>query len=154
MHRVPTLFQLFIGKEWTKGLCPEECRFKAKRQQTVLLLYDFLFICGTARSDVQMNIIICTFSVFNRPTCIFISVLVYCKFGVVLLYFYTVLCVTSVFSPCYWAVQWSWFTRVNALCNLSRKKLREDAVSLPGRFLSRHCFTLCIIMEVEPRIAK
>ena len=37
-------FQLFIGKEWTKGLCPEECRFKAKRQQTVLLLYEF-FVC-------------------------------------------------------------------------------------------------------------
>ena len=54
----------------------------------------------------------------------------------------------------YWAVQWSWFARVNALCNLSRKKLREVAASLPGRFLSRHCFTLCITMEVEPRIVK
>jgi len=53
-----------------------------------------------------------------------------------------------------WAVQWSWFARVNALCNLSRKKSREVAASLPGRFLSRHCFTLCITMEVEPRIAK
>ena len=54
----------------------------------------------------------------------------------------------------YWAVQWSWFARVNALCNLSRKKSREVAVSLPGRFLSRRCFTLCITMEVEPRIEK
>ena len=54
----------------------------------------------------------------------------------------------------YWAVQWSWFARVNALCNLSRKKSREAAASLPGRFLSRRCFTLCITMEVEPRIAK
>ena len=27
-------------------------------------------------------------------------------------------------------------------------------MSLPGRFLSRCCFTLCITMEVEPRIAK
>ena len=26
--------------------------------------------------------------------------------------------------------------------------------ALPGRFLSRHCFTLCITVEVEPRIAK
>ena len=43
----------------------------------------------------------------------------------------------------YWAVQWSWFARVNALCNLSRKKSREVASSLPGRFLSR-----CITMEV------
>ena len=25
---------------------------------------------------------------------------------------------------------------------------------LPGRFLSRRCFTLCITVEVEPRIAK
>ena len=24
-----------------------------------------------------------------------------------------------------WAIQWSWFARVNALCNLSRKKSRE-----------------------------
>jgi len=26
--------------------------------------------------------------------------------------------------------------------------------ALPGRFLSRHCFTLCITVEVEPRIVK
>ena len=43
---------------------------------------------------------------------------------------------------------------MNALCNLSRKKSREVAASLPGRFLSRRCFTLCITMEVEPGIAK
>ena len=43
---------------------------------------------------------------------------------------------------------------MNALCNLSRKKSREVAASLPGRFLSRRCFILCITMEVEPRIAK
>ena len=55
---------------------------------------------------------------------------------------------------CLWAVQWSWFARVNALCHLSRKKSREVAASLPGRFLSRRCFTLCITMEVAPRIAK
>ena len=51
-------------------------------------------------------------------------------------------------------VQWSWFARVNALRNLSRKSSREVAASLPRRFLSRRCFTLCITMEVEPRIAK
>ena len=56
-------------------------------------------------------------------------------------------------SLVYWAVQWSWFARVNALCNLSRKKSREVAASLPGRFQSRHCFTLRVTMEVEPRIA-
>ena len=54
----------------------------------------------------------------------------------------------------YWVVQWIWFARVNALCNLSRKKSREVTASLPGRFLSRRCFTLRITMEVEPRIAK
>ena len=54
----------------------------------------------------------------------------------------------------YWAVQRSWFARVNALCNLSRKKSREVAESLPSRFLSRRCFTLCVTMDVEPRIAK
>ena len=45
---------------------------------------------------------------------------------------------------------------MNALCNLSRKKSqsREVAASLPGRFVSRRCFTLCITMEVEPRTAK
>ena len=41
-----------------------------------------------------------------------------------------------------------------SLSNLSHKKSREVAASLPGRFLSRHCFMLCITMEVEPRIAK
>ena len=43
---------------------------------------------------------------------------------------------------------------MNARRNLSRKKSREVAASLPGRFLSRRCFTLCITMEDEPRIAK
>ena len=60
----------------------------------------------------------------------------------------------SAYSVFYWAVQWSWFAWVNALCNLSRKKLQEVTASLPGRSLSRRCFTLCITMEVEPRIAK
>ena len=54
----------------------------------------------------------------------------------------------------YWAVQWSWFARVNALCNLLSKKSWEVAASLLGWFLSRRCFTLCITMPVEPRIAK
>ena len=54
----------------------------------------------------------------------------------------------------YWAVQWSWFARVNTLCNLSRKKSQGVAASLPGRFLSRRCFMLCITMEAEPWIAK
>ena len=54
----------------------------------------------------------------------------------------------------YWAVQWSWFARVNALRNLLCKKSREVAVSLLGQFMSRRCFTLCITMEVEPRNAK
>ena len=58
---------------------------------------------------------------------------------------------TNCFPPLsYWAVQWSCFARVNAL----RSFAQEVAASLPGRFLSRRCFTLCITMEVEPRIAK
>ena len=51
-----------------------------------------------------------------------------------------------------------WFSEagllVNTLCNLLCKKSQEAAASLPGQFLSRRCFTLCITMEVEPRIAK
>ena len=50
----------------------------------------------------------------------------------------------------YWVVQWSWFAWVNALCNLSHKKLWEVTASLPGWFLSRCCFTLW----VEPRTVK
>ena len=46
------------------------------------------------------------------------------------------------FGASYWAAQWSWFAWVNALWDLSKKKLREVAASLPGRFLSRRCFTL------------
>ena len=57
-------------------------------------------------------------------------------------------------SCSYWAVQWSWFAWVNALCNLSCKKLQEVAVSFPGRFLSCGCFMLCIAIEAEPRIVK
>ena len=53
-----------------------------------------------------------------------------------------------------WASQWSWFAWVNVRCNLSRKKSWEVAASLPGRFLSRRCFTLCITVEAEPKIAK
>ena len=43
----------------------------------------------------------------------------------------------------YWAVKWSWFAQVNALCNLSCKKSQQVSVSLQGQFLSRRCFTLC-----------
>ena len=39
-------------------------------------------------------------------------------------------------------------------CNLSRKMSREVAPSLSGGFLNRRCFTLCITMIAEPRIAK
>ena len=59
---------------------------------------------------------------------------------------------SSPISYSYWAIQRSWFARVNGLCNLSWKKSQE--CTLPGRFLSRHCFTLCITVEVEPRITK
>ena len=62
--------------------------------------------------------------------------------------------VNAWFTITYWAVQWSWFARVNALCNLSRKKSREVAASNPGRIRSRRCVTLCITMELERRIAK
>ena len=54
----------------------------------------------------------------------------------------------------YWVVQWSWFARVNALCNLSCKKLWQVSASPPGQFLSRHCFMLCITMKVECKIVK
>ena len=57
-------------------------------------------------------------------------------------------------SSLYWAIQRSSFARVNALCNLSAKKSARGRSALPGRFLSRRCFTLCIIVEVETRIAK
>ena len=34
----------------------------------------------------------------------------------------------------YWAIQQSWFARVNALCNLSRKKSREVAAHFRAYF--------------------
>ena len=43
---------------------------------------------------------------------------------------------------------------MNALCNLSRKQLREVTALLPGQFLSRHYFMLLRAMEVERRIVK
>ena len=43
----------------------------------------------------------------------------------------------------YWAIQRSWFARVNALCNLSEQEVARGRSALPGRFLSRSCFTLC-----------
>ena len=52
------------------------------------------------------------------------------------------------FLPNYWAIQRSWFARVNALCNLSRKKSQRTSGPIS------RCFTLCITVEVEPRIAK
>ena len=56
--------------------------------------------------------------------------------------------------PYYWVVHWSWFAWVNALCNLLRRKSWEVATPLPGRFVRRCCFTLCISMEVERRSSK
>ena len=66
-----------------------------------------------------------------------------CRLGEML---YIIDCAPSLI---YWAVQWSWFARVNALCNLSRKKSWEFAASLPGRFLSRRCFTLQWKLNLE-----
>ena len=59
----------------------------------------------------------------------------------------------------YWAIQRSWFARVNArgfvFLSRARCRGRGGRSALPGRFLSRpRCFTLCITVEVEPRIAK
>ena len=55
----------------------------------------------------------------------------------------------------YRAIQRSWFARVNVLCNLSAKQsVARGGSALLGRFLSRRCFTLCIMVEVETRIAK
>ena len=34
----------------------------------------------------------------------------------------------------YWVIQRSWFARVNALCNLSRKKLREATAHFQADF--------------------
>ena len=42
--------------------------------------------------------------------------------------------VHSVLRQCYWAIQRSWFARVNALCNLSRKKSREVAAHIRADF--------------------
>ena len=64
------------------------------------------------------------------------------------------LAVKRINSCLYWAVQWSCFARVNALCNLSRKKWWMVAASLPGWFLCRRCCTLCITVEIEPRTTK
>ena len=44
----------------------------------------------------------------------------------------------------------SWF----ALVIFRARSRQRSQLPLPGRFLSRRCFTLCITMEVEPRIAK
>ena len=38
------------------------------------------------------------------------------------------------FGVVYWAIQRSWFARVNALCNLSRKKSREVAAHFRADF--------------------
>ena len=62
-------------------------------------------------------------------------------------------CVVSVIEkrpvlpPCtedggYWAIQRSWFARVNALCNLSRKKSREVTAHFRANFwagIASHC---------------
>ena len=37
-------------------------------------------------------------------------------------------------NPTYWAIQRSWFARVNALCNLSHKKSREVAAHFRADF--------------------
>ena len=42
----------------------------------------------------------------------------------------------------YWAIQRSWFARVNAFCNLSRKKSREVAAHFRADFsvgVASHC---------------
>ena len=48
-----------------------------------------------------------------------------------------------------------WFSEAGLLEWMCLVIFRARGCStLPGRFLSRHCFTLCITVEVEPRIVK
>ena len=81
------------------------------------------------------------------------SLYMYVSWSVFLAFFFTESARNVYIKVRLLGVQWSWFARVNALCNLSRKKSREVAASLPAPFLSRRSFMLCIRMEVEPRIA-
>ena len=66
------------------------------------------------------------------------------------------MCLVLCLQKCcmYWVVQWNWFAQMNSLCNLSCKWSHQVSASFLGRFLSRCCFLLCIIMAVEHRIAK
>ena len=43
---------------------------------------------------------------------------------------------------------------MNALCNLSRKKLRKVAAATSGPISEQAWFTLCITTKVKPRIVK
>ena len=64
-------------------------------------------------------------------------------------------CISPKAVSAYWAIQRSWFARVNELCNLLSKKSREVAAHFRANFwVGVGCFTLCISVEVEPRIAK
>ena len=48
----------------------------------------------------------------------------------------------------HWAVQWSWFARVNALCNPLRKTSWEVAASFLGNFwvgIVSHCVQQCVL---------
>ena len=51
-----------------------------------------------------------------------------------------------------------WFSKAGLLewmhFVIFHARSRERSQRIPGQFLSRHCFTLCITVEVEPRIVK
>ena len=51
---------------------------------------------------------------------------------VVCLYYFV--CCNFMMYEIYWAIQRSWFARVNALCNLSRKKSLEVAAHFRADF--------------------
>ena len=75
--------------------------------------FDFEAVCPTLDHDLLSQAHICV-----------------CVYGMNLKYalcWHIHISVHSVLRQCYWAIQRSWFARVNALCNLSRKKLQEVA---------------------------
>ena len=107
-----------------------------------------------------MEICVCVYVCVCMCVCVHVCVhacvcacMCVCAYVCLCVYVCMCVCVSECARMCvYWVIQRSWFAW--ALCNLLRKKLQEVTASLLGWFLSRHCFMLCITVEVEPRIAK
>ena len=83
--------------------------------------YSTVSILVCAGASVRVRVCVCVRACVCACMCV-------CAYVCLCVYVCMCVCVSECARMCvYWAIQRSWFARVNALCNLSRKMLQRTS---------------------------